>query len=284
MIFNDLTSSFNLEIVKKRKDLIDRKENVSSLQNGQVEDFALSVLENQTMTVGSFGVTQSTYFFGCIKDNEQAINPTKKSKKKREHLREYAIPKLEPTPEKYYPFTIRDEKILCKLSPGLKEKIKGQGEGLGDERDFVYSIKHTETNRRYIGVSCDPRRRLSQHLKKAVDERQGEPQGGHLYSAIAKSPEKFCFGLIDIPLKKEIDPALASDFFEVQGIGAAEKHCIQLKQSLFHQNGYNGNSGGGGPIGKSSRKKKEKLDHSTGDAQPFSAGEIEGSSLSFDND
>lgn len=113
----------------------------------------------------------------------------------------------------------------------------------------LYVIKDTETEQRYVGVTNDPRRRAFEHGRAAAlaSLSPNTAAVSKLHSAMAKTPERFQFGVFPMERAYE-DFAPMSSGEIIDGSAALEKALIALK--LSYDEGFNGNRGGGGPIGR----------------------------------
>jgi GIY-YIG catalytic domain len=187
-----------------------------------------------------------------------------------EVLSTYAIPKdiAVFTPQKYYRYRKGDQgQIRPDLTPGFKKRIRELQEGMDEMQEFFYAIKKVTTDGRYIGVSNDPLRRSREHGYDAEyfvpehDKYDPSCSGGYIHPAMAECAEQFGVGLLPIQSAENIDPNRREDYVFLQGIANVEKYIIEKKKTLFSENGYNANRGGGGPIARSAtRFAKKKLD------------------------
>ncbi len=162
----------------------------------------------------------------------------------------FAVPKNETTPSKYYAFKKLETGIAPVFSPGLKRRVDDQIE---EGNEVVYSIKKSDT-KRYIGVTNNIFRRSKEHAYAAnrqdPNHENYDPNQnyGYIHEALAKSPENFKIGVFSIQPLSKINPEEWNSYHHIKGIANVEKYMIKNKESLFSQNGYNGNGGGGGPV------------------------------------
>jgi len=127
------------------------------------------------------------------------------------------------TPDKSYPLKRSpiSKCIRILFTPNGKEKFKNPG---------VYRFK--KQNKRYIGQSLNPNRRMEQHRSAFKSPQSPFEQ------EVAASPDDFEVGIVQSGSEDSLD--------------SLERQAIQAKQSIQH--GYNRRNGGGG--GKSQPKSK----------------------------
>jgi hypothetical protein len=127
------------------------------------------------------------------------------------------------TPIKYYPFKVKNGRIVAELTPSIKRQRKG-----------VYVIKHKETGDRYVGHSTNAVSRFRVHASRATHH----PETSKVTQAIAQSPASLVFGLLPSTIHLSPLSERAAEIFHV-----ADKRPE-----------YNGDRGGGGPAPMKKRK------------------------------
>lgn len=177
----------------------------------------------------------------------------------------YAVPKKGIqlfTPEKYYPYAKDEEgRIRPQLTPGFWERMSNYRSQMQETQEFAYSVKKLDTEERYIGVSAAPDRRSREHGYAAeyfdTESEKYDPSrtDGFLHPSMASDPEQFAFGILPLKSVEKIEPGELDDYVQLPTIGKVEQYLIEQKQTLFGQQGFNANGGGGGPIARSAKKK-----------------------------
>ena len=154
---------------------------------------------------------------------------------------------------KYYPVREDENGISVELTPGITEDIKRRTR---EGEPSWYVFKHQKKGFRYIGSTSNSLRRGREHCRaaekmneKGVFKTSSKNKRDFRF-ALAKSPKKFKFGLIPVVKRSEVFSDDLGNHELIQGRGEVEKQIIKKKRTLHTEEGYNMNSGGGGPIGK----------------------------------
>jgi hypothetical protein len=164
------------------------------------------------------------------------------------------------TPQRNYSFQQdADGKIRPKFTPGAHRFTRQDGE----THSFHYRVKDTETDKRYIGTSNRVIERAQEHGYKANKENAAAAQlgimedKGLLHTALAQNPARFVVGFYDIQHQEplDLDEEAKKQLTVAKTSGQMERILIAAKETL-RPNGFNGNAGGGGPIGRQKGKRK----------------------------
>ncbi|MCE2983666.1 MAG: hypothetical protein LW832_08890 [Parachlamydia sp.] len=180
---------------------------------------------------------------------------------------EYAVPKQNLSPSKYYPCREVNGKIRPDFSPTFHRTVSQVEASKKDpSQGCLYVFKNVKTNEKYIGATTQENKvnRLFQHCYLAEkfnpnNKKKYQPdlQDGMFHPALGSSPTDFAVNFI--PIKYDVSAIPLKElknYAIVTSLGKAETAAIKASKLLL-----NCRMGGGGPISDLNKKKSFKVVH-----------------------